>query len=295
MADQLAIWLTVDAVPWFVNLTSSLWEFFVANSLALSHLALVLGVYLLWRRARAADRQAAAANEQARVANVQAKTAEQGHITDRFTKAVEQLGSEKMAVRLGGIYALERLSRDSPEDHWTIMEVLTAYVRDNAQWPRKEPTGNPFVELQLGGKKNATAWVRPASDIQTALTVLGRRRKEAREADVVANRRLDLSGTDLRGIDLRGANLQWALFIGAHLTRGTLAEADLKGADLAVADLSQARRTGACEPPGCQVLAREQRRRFRRSGSNWREPRGSGPAASKWPYARTTELCLRRR
>ena len=132
----------------------ALWKFSRANSQALNHLALILagiiGIPLLWVRTRAADRQARAANEQARVANVQAKTAEQGHITDRFTKAIEQLGSEKMAVRLGAIYALERLSKDSPEDHWTIMEVLTAYVQDNAPWPPKEATGNPFVELQAG-------------------------------------------------------------------------------------------------------------------------------------------------
>ena len=31
---------------------------------------------------------------------------EQGQITDRYTKAIEQLGSDKLDVRLGGIYAL---------------------------------------------------------------------------------------------------------------------------------------------------------------------------------------------
>jgi hypothetical protein len=224
------------------RIVPALWDFLRENSQSLNHLALIaigaIGIPLLWIRTRAADRQARAANEQSRIANVQAKTAEQGHITDRFTKAIEQLGSEKMAVRLGAIYALERLSKDSREDHWAIMEVLTAYVRDNAPWPPKEATGNPFVELQAGSKKKGAAWIRPASDIQTILTVLGRRDEEAREADVVANRRLDLSGTDLRGIDLRGANLQWALFDGAHLTDGTLAEADLKGAVLAVAHLT---------------------------------------------------------
>jgi len=64
--------------------------------------------------------------------------AEQGHITDRFTKAIEQLGATtaknepNVEVRLGAIYALERIARDSARDHWTIMEVLTAYVRKNA-------------------------------------------------------------------------------------------------------------------------------------------------------------------
>ena len=51
---------------------------------------------------------------------------EQGQVTDRYTKAIEQLGSEKLDVRIGGIYALERIARDSARDHPTVMEVLSA-------------------------------------------------------------------------------------------------------------------------------------------------------------------------
>ena len=43
--------------------------------------------------------------------------AEQGQVTDRYTKAIEQLGSDKLDVRIGGIYALERIARDSARDH----------------------------------------------------------------------------------------------------------------------------------------------------------------------------------
>jgi hypothetical protein len=74
----------------------------------------------------------------------QLQQAEQGQITERFTSAIDQLGSEKLEVRLGGIYALERIARDSLEmenspgrDYATIMDVLTAYVRENAPWPPK--------------------------------------------------------------------------------------------------------------------------------------------------------------
>ena len=56
----------------------------------------------------------------------------QGQITERFTRAIDQLGSDKDEVRLGGIYALGRIARDSPPDHWPIMEILTAYVRKRA-------------------------------------------------------------------------------------------------------------------------------------------------------------------
>jgi hypothetical protein len=68
----------------------------------------------------------------------------EGQITERFTRAIDQLGkvddnnNKLFEIRLGGIYALERISRESEEDHWPIMEVLTAYVRQHARWRPEE-------------------------------------------------------------------------------------------------------------------------------------------------------------
>src|SRR5512144_2911676 len=56
----------------------------------------------------------------------------EGQLTERYTKAVEQLGHDKLDVRLGGIYALERLMVDSKRDHPTIVEVLAAFLREHA-------------------------------------------------------------------------------------------------------------------------------------------------------------------
>ena len=75
-------------------------------------------LYLTWRRANAAEWTVEVSVE--------------GQITERFTKAVEQLGSDNTAISLGGIYALERIAKDSEKDHWPVMEVLTAYVRENS-------------------------------------------------------------------------------------------------------------------------------------------------------------------
>ena len=66
------------------------------------------------------------------------RTAEDGRITDRFSTAVEQLGatnkdgSKQIEPRLGGIYSLERIASDSKRDARTILELLCAYVRENA-------------------------------------------------------------------------------------------------------------------------------------------------------------------
>jgi membrane protein implicated in regulation of membrane protease activity len=57
---------------------------------------------------------------------------QQGQITERYTKAIEQLGSDKLDVRLGGIYALERIAKDSRRDHPTVVEVLSAFVREHS-------------------------------------------------------------------------------------------------------------------------------------------------------------------
>lgn len=55
-------------------------------------------------------------------------TAREGQITERFTRAVDQLGNDKLEIRLGGIHALERIADESNRDYWPIMEILTAYI-----------------------------------------------------------------------------------------------------------------------------------------------------------------------
>lgn len=170
----------------------------------------------------------------------------EAQVTDRYYKAVEQLGKagdENMAIRIGGIYALERIARDSPRDHWTVMEVLCAYVRMHA--PAVDCDKVPAERaidakvLKMGGLQ-----VRPGpppADIQTILTVLGRRDVSHESPQ----NRLDLRATDLRGARLGGANLQRAQLDDAHLEYAQLQGARLDRASLAkthfeVADLSGA-------------------------------------------------------
>jgi hypothetical protein len=97
----------------------------------------------------------------------------QGQLTDRYTKAVEQLGDDKLDIRLGAIYALERLAVDSRRDHPTVVEVLSAYVRERSRTRAARRTRPP-------GRRTAhplrltTTLESLAVDIQAALTVLGR-------------------------------------------------------------------------------------------------------------------------
>lgn len=69
----------------------------------------------------------------------QVQVGREGQITERFTRAIEHLGKDKsLDERLGGIYALERIARDSPVDRRTITEVLTAYVRSHSPRPPED-------------------------------------------------------------------------------------------------------------------------------------------------------------
>jgi len=73
----------------------------------------------------------------------------EGQVTDRYTKAITQLGDETLNVRIGGIYALERVARDSAKDHPTVMEVLAAFIREHSheQWCRRQisPARNSWL------------------------------------------------------------------------------------------------------------------------------------------------------
>ena len=140
---------------------------------------------------------------------------EDKNVTDRFSKAVEMLADNgKLEVRLGGIYSLERIARDSKADPSVVMEVLTAFVRAR---------GAPEE-----GKKPLS------QDIQSALTVIGRRTPIENEQTI------DLSGANLSGANLFDANLSKGNLIGADLCGANLCEANFSGANLFQAKLSGA-------------------------------------------------------
>ena len=151
----------------------------------------------------------------------------EGHITDRINKAVEQLGAEKtvkrkgvettvpnIEVRIGAILSLERIAQDSTKhdkgrDHVRVMEILCAYIRENApaslakdhdfgEWvplkddptdeeraahlaKRKERFGQHFIAGKVG--QWAKTLPDPRADIAIALRVIGRRDAQQRLAE----------------------------------------------------------------------------------------------------------------
>jgi hypothetical protein len=188
------------------------------------------------RNADAANRNAEAANRNAEAANKNAEAANQKQITERFSKAIEQLGSDKPEVILGGIYTLERIARDSEPDQWTIMEVLTAFVRQNAPIIKENESQSPedqekFLKLRIS--------------IQACLTVIAERKHPDLENKYIDLTEVNISGFNLvqfklKGFNFTGANLREAKLFRANLTGAYLTRAFLAGADLTAANLTAA-------------------------------------------------------
>lgn len=163
---------------------------------------------------------------------------QKGQLTERFTKAIEQLGARDaqgypvIGIRFGGIYALEKLAKESREYHGQIFETLTAYVRANAPWPPADLTSGCATPQETEPTMR--------KDIQAVLTVIGRRRWT-----VFEEARLDLSSTDLRKAELLGANLANAWLEKVNLEGATLKKVNFMGANLWKANLRSAILDGA--------------------------------------------------
>lgn len=198
------------------------------------------------------------------------RATEEKQVTERFSKAVDQLSNSSLEVRLGGIYALERIAKDSEKDHWTIMEILTSFVQSKSSFAH--PVTSPLPEGKSRSIKIKPLFAHPVTsrlpasssssesmpnpsknlddkrqpitmDIQAALTVIGRRDVNKDPSD----RQIDLSSTNccgarlseasLQGANLRRANLSDTILVGANLSGAYLSEAYLYEASLSSANL----------------------------------------------------------
>jgi uncharacterized protein YjbI with pentapeptide repeats len=157
---------------------------------------------------------------------------QQGQITDRFAKAVDQLGSTNPAVRLGGIYSMGRIAGDSPSDQGRVLDVLTAFIRNAAPVLPTSTTTEPHPPVQ--------------ADVQAAVATVGHRRVANDPSGYNLNltrvdlSRGDLSMADLTGADLTGAVVRDSILTGTKLASGALVGIDLTESSMCGADLHDA-------------------------------------------------------
>ncbi|MBB4905827.1 pentapeptide repeat-containing protein [Actinophytocola algeriensis] len=134
---------------------------------------------------------------QERVAEDVRLNATERRVTELYTRAVDQLGSDKLPVQLGGLYALERLGQGNVDQRQTIVNVLCAYLRmftdaaadvDTARQPQQRVREAAGAILATHLREDRAFW----PDID-----------------------LDLSGASLLGFDLANCRVRSATFRAA--------------------------------------------------------------------------------
>jgi uncharacterized protein YjbI with pentapeptide repeats len=160
------------------------------------------------------------------------RVSEEGQITDRFSRAVDQLGSDQYTIRLGGVYALERIARDSPRDYGPVMEVLTAFAR------QESPVGPNAAATPAAGAPEVPL------DVRAVFKVIGRRTESQVETEMDEGGCLDLTGINAVGADLAGYNLQNTCWDRSDLRGAIVSDANLSDTTFANAVLQQANLDG---------------------------------------------------
>jgi hypothetical protein len=157
----------------------------------------------------------------------QVRASSEGRSIDLFTKAIDQLASDQVSVRHGGVYALEQLSELDARYRGHAHALLTAFVRQHVPWPAVKPDSEVLADRARlpGGLPD---------DVGAAMAVLGR------QAMIVGDAPSELERVDLRGAELAGLNLPRVCFAHANLDG-----AILRGADLSNAKLQHAHLAGA--------------------------------------------------
>ncbi|TXJ85237.1 pentapeptide repeat-containing protein [Streptomyces lavendulae] len=138
----------------------------------------------------------------------QAQLTREGQVTDRYVEAIKLLSSENMTVRIGGIFSLERIARDSKDDRPTVIELLTAHIRENTRDDPRSPKDTHVT-----------------ADVQAALTVLGRRAVD------LGDSKLDFYHCGLTDAQLHG-DYRGSMFYYSNLTGAGFSGAKIDGADL---------------------------------------------------------------
>ncbi|MCF2536265.1 pentapeptide repeat-containing protein [Streptomyces nigra] len=190
-------------------------------------LVVLFGAFATWR--------------QLRVSQDGLRAAQEGYVTDRFSRAVDQLGSDKLDVRIGGLHALWRIAEQSARDREAIISIQAAYLRTHLPWPPAAPESaaadapiNDIAPLETR-----------SADAQVALTALGvlcqHREQSWVNLSITDLRRADCDGLWFPEVNFDRACMEAAGFYRANLTQASLVSVNLRHADLTTAILRRAR------------------------------------------------------
>ena len=150
---------------------------------------------------------------------------------DRFTKAIEHLKDDSLAIRMGALFELKRIGLDSKKEQEIIVRILAPFIRERIEEKKYLIPSTCYKEK-----------LRPKDDVFVAGEIISLFNKKTKcvcdlidlEADEI-----DLSSVKLQGADLRRASLQQARLHGANLSKTDLSWAKLQGVFLNGANLQK--------------------------------------------------------
>ncbi|MGW3036683.1 pentapeptide repeat-containing protein [Streptomyces sp. NPDC001178] len=190
-------------------------------------LVVLFGAYATWR--------------QLRVSQDGLRATQEGYVTDRFSRAVDQLGSDKLDVRIGGLHALWRIAEQSARDREAIISIQAAYLRTHLRWPPAGPE-SPAADVHIN---DIAPLETRAADAQVALTALGvlcqHREQSWVNLSITDLRRADCDGLWFPEVNFDRACMEAAGLYHANLTQASLVSVNLRHADLTTAILRRAR------------------------------------------------------
>ena len=203
-------------------------------------------------------------NETRRSSDRNVRIAEEGQVTERFSRAVEQLGATKgdgtpaIEIRIGGLFSLLRIGHDSDRDTVSAFLVAAQYVKSNV-------TAKPATRARNAGPCDA-ARTPLRADVAAALEYvlpplaldLERQFGVGDLGYLSGLERSDFSGTDLGRVYLRGVWLRNASFRAANLEHATfervmLENVDFREACLLDADLRRTEAVGSVDLRGADI------------------------------------------
>ena len=189
------------------------------RNVVLAVVALVALPLAIWR--------SVVAEKQVYTTQRQYETARLGLLNERYQRAADMLGSKVLSVRLGGIYALQRLGEEYPDQYQSLMvELFCAFARHPTVETHGKPNSlnsNAEEQSNMGGGDSGEERIRP--DVQAVMTGIGK-----------LNSRIEQKNRSR--INLRGAILPFANLAGADLSNANVTEVNLHCANLKGANLS---------------------------------------------------------
>jgi len=170
------------------------------------------------------------AAQRTKTAQRTAENAEQGQITDRFSKAVELLSSENVTTRVGGIYALKRIAEDSASrDHEPAMNTIASFIQSASPYQQTIEHNNDIANRIANGIDTIDWKAIRAPDVFAALETLSRRTEKQVKYECQADYAVEIGECNLSYFDLTKIKVTKVSIEGCNLKGSILDGAEFNG------------------------------------------------------------------